>query len=82
MEHCHTESKEGCCKDLETKNENLKGGEFKMMIKKKTLLWITIGFLFLTVIYLTFKVNNLSVDSVQSATTQAASVGSAMVGGC
>lgn len=79
---CHTEKEEGCCKNLETKNEKMKGGEFKMMIKKKTLLWAVIGILFLAVIYLTFKVNNFSVGSVQSAATSAASAGSAMVGGC
>lgn len=84
MEHCNTENKEGCCNALHSKDEkvkNLKGGEFKMMIKKKTLLWIVIGILFVAVFYLTLKVNSVSVGSVQSA-AQTASAGSAMVGGC
>ena len=80
MEHCNTEDKEGCCKNLEIKK--LKGGEFKMKIKKKTLLWIVIGVLFAAVFYLTLKVNSLSVGSIQSAGPVAQSAGSAMVGGC
>ena len=84
MEHCNTENKDGCCDNLHSKDEktkNLKGGEFKMMIKKKTLLWVVIGVLFLAVLFLTLKVNSISVSQL-GATAQTASATSAMVGGC
>ena len=56
--------------------------EIKM--NKRMILWIVIGILFLAVLYLTFKVNTLDVNAVQSAGTaiQSAASSSAMVGGC
>ena len=61
----------------------MKGGEIKM--NKRIVLWIVIGILFLAVLYLTFKVNTLDVNAVQSAgaaAQSAASSSGAMVGGC
>ncbi|MBI4116238.1 hypothetical protein HY449_00675 [Candidatus Pacearchaeota archaeon] len=81
MECCNTKEKEGCCEDKD-KSEEMKGGNRKLIVKKKTLLWIAIGILFAGVLYLTFKVNGINANSVQFAATQAASAGSAMVGGC
>jgi len=81
MDCCNTKEKKGCCDDKD-KNEEMKGGNRKLIIKKKTLLWIAIGILFAGVLYLTFKVNGINANSVQPAGAVAQSAGSAMVGGC
>ena len=83
MECCETKNNKGCCKDL-NKNQ-MKGGKSIMQIRKKTLMWIVIGILFLAVLFLTFKVSG-DTSGVQAtgqvAKAAASSASSGMVGGC
>jgi len=64
--------------------EELKGGYSKMQIRKKTLMWIVIGVLFLAVLFLTFKVsgNTSAVQTAGQVVKSAAPAGAGMVGGC
>ena len=86
MDCCKTKKENKCCKDLEKMDElkSLKGGFNKMQIRKKTLMWIVIGVLFLAVLFLTFKVsgNTSAAQATGQVTRTAASAGAGMVGGC
>ena len=54
-----------CCENTkqntkkESKEESMKGGKNMAEINKKTMLWIVIGILFLSVIFLTYKASSI-----------------------
>ncbi len=72
-----------CCNNEKAEKTTHKGGTFKM--ERRIVLWIVIGILFLSVLYMTFKAGSSATTSVQSASTVASSAASSyggMVGGC
>ena len=78
----HTKNEEECCENL---NKQMKGGAIKMEIRKKTLMWIVIGILFVAVLFLTFKVSGNTAGAQatgQVVRTAASSASAGMVGGC
>ncbi len=95
MDCCKDRNEKECCNDLKKKNffgnrifsskelkKKLNGGNRKM--NTRITLWIVIGVLFVTTLFLTFKVGAGSVGTVQAVTGAAASAASSggMVGGC
>ena len=64
--------------------KKLKGGNRKM--NARITLWVVIGLLFITALFLTFKAGAIgnvgTIQAVTGAAASAASYGSGMVGGC
>ena len=60
-----TEEKMNCCGNTKkTKKETMKGGKIMVEINKKTMLWIIIGVLSLSVLFLTYKASSLNGNTV------------------
>ena len=83
MDCCKTKNDEGCCKDLghnKYKSKNL-NGENKM--NTRIVLWGVIGFLFVAVLFITFKAGAAGgIETAQAITGAATSASYGMVGGC
>ena len=71
-----------CCSSPSKENNEMKGGPKKMQVKKRTLLWVMIAFLFLASLFLTFKASSIGATSVQATASTAKTAASTMVGGC
>ena len=48
----------------ENGEENMKGGKSMVEVKKNTLIWVVIGVLFLSVLFLTYKASSLTGNAV------------------
>ncbi len=86
MDCCNTKEKKDCCKRFERQKEDLKGGNKKAKMERKTMMWIIIGILVIATIFLTIKASSIGSGAVQATgaivKTAVSAPSSGMVGGC